>query len=1522
MLALISHLSRHVGWGTCVIRPTPPVATLTNPPSQTLPHKRTTDMAPAAKPTSRPPPAAAPPPPPPPPGPPPPPADLYEHLTPWQQLNFSFVIPIVRYGTYKPLQQEDLLPVAEQDRAAKVTARLEEEWAVELRGQRRPSLNRALYRTHRRAFYVTGVLLFMEYALMLAKPVVLRYLLSWLKGTVASEAEVGATRHWRYGFGIALGLAGLDFMQTMIHHRVFFLAIREGWRLRTSVQGLLCKKILRLDSQWQTSASTGQIVSTLANDTQRYEECAPSLHFVWVSPLMALAGFGLLIMYVGLASAAVGCVVTVGVIPFQVWCGRQVGHARRVTAGRTDKRVKLMSEVLSGIQTVKAFVWEAPFRASISAARVSERESLGWAAKMRAITMGIFFVAPTLAAFVTFVTFWGLGNRLELPTVFAVMTLLQTLRECARWIPRSIEQLSEAQVATRRIQPLLELPEVGGRKGGMEEEGLKEKGEGVVDGRGATAAATAATVKSNGNGFVVTSLSSQANGYDLCENGLAAPLLPPLPTLVPPSPKQVPPLPTLVPPAAAINENVVEIQNSDFSWAGEHEQAKEGDGPTPPHTPIEVQLRHLSLAVKPGELLIVAGLVGSGKSTLLDAILGEVACVRGPGVKMQAGTRMAYCSQQPWIQAGTVRENVVFGAAPSQQPMEGKPTAGKTLGTPTTNATSRSSNSSDRSSSSSAPVAEPVLDEAKYMRALEACALDHDLENLANGDQTEIGELGINLSGGQRARVALARAVYADADLYLLDDVLSAVDARVSKHLFHACIRGLLLKEKKAIVLVTHQIQYLPYATRVCLLDAQGGMVAPCAPWEEVRANVPAWKDLVQEGVGAAAVATEDELEKEEEEEEGDGEGKEEGENGKNYSDGDGDGGDDESSNPLAPTPALLQGKGRETTTYVAAEDRVQGQVQGDTYVNYLRNGGLSAGVGILLLLLASQGVLTLADFWLKIWAADQDAHAARDSAYYPRTYAILVAVCVVLGLLRADLFFRFALRASSSLHDQALEAVLAAPLAFFHSNPRGRILNKFAKDLDSADDLLPYTLFDSLQSAGLCLAAVVIGCIAVPYLLLIVAPLLYLFRKYRREFVTTAREVKRLDAITRSPLYADVSSSLQGGKVIRAFRAEAAMEQRFLRRLDENGKCAFLFVILSRYLGFRLDILCAWFLTFLCLMAVALNASLDPGLLGLSLTYALVLSGTFQWAIRQSAQAETFFTSVERLDYYTKLPSEEDEDARIGLLCASEKDDKAFRQLSPKWPDQGEIVVKDLHVRYREDLPIVLNGVDFVIRAGQKVGIVGRTGSGKSSFLAALLRLNQIVGGDIVLDGVSLPRLPRADARRAVSWIPQQPDLFAGTLRFNLDPFLQYNDAELYAALENVHLSLPLDMPVAEGGGNLSVGTRQLLSLARAVLLRRKVLLMDEATASVSFLEDQRIQATLRTAPCFRDCTLVTIAHRINTVIESDLILVFADGRCVEQGPPQVLLATPGSLFADMVQEAQGVAEHRVSATEKGMER
>ncbi|KAM3574900.1 hypothetical protein VYU27_003126 [Nannochloropsis oceanica] len=1403
-------------------------------------------MASDAESMRRSPPPAAPPSSPAPSAPPPPPADLYEHLTPWQQLSFSFVIPIIRYGTYKSLQQEDLLPVPEQDRAARVMERLEKEWAVELQTKQRPSLNRALYRTHRRAFYVSGVLLFIEYALMLAKPVVLRYLLSWLKGDVATEAEVGSTGHWCYGIGVALGLACLNFMQTLIHHRAFMLTIRTGWRLRTSVQGLLYKKILKLDSRWQSRVGTGQIVSTLANDTQRYEDCAPSIHFLWVAPLMAFAGLGLLIMYVGIRPAAAGCVVTVGIIPLQVWCGRRVGHARRVTAERTDRRVRLLSEVLSGIQTVKAFVWEAPFRASISTARALERESLGWAAEMRAITMGIFFVAPTFAASVTFLTFWGLGNRMELPIVFAVMTLLQTLRECARWIPRSIEQVSEAQVATRRVQSLLELPVVGeGRKERAKEDPLKAE-ESVVK-----------------------------------------------------------------------VENVVEIHDSDFSWTGEQKQEQgedKHDGRTSYPMRAVFHLQHLSLSIKPGELLIVTGPVGSGKSTLLDVILGEVSCVHGPGVQLWEGTKMAYCSQQSWIEVGTVRDNITFGAAPSKQP------TAMTTGTPATIITTSTSRSGSRSGSRSSncgstSIFKPVLDTKRYMRALKACALNHDLGNLASGDLTEIGEMGVNLSGGQRARVALARAVYADADLYLLDDVLSAVDAQVSKHIFHDCIRGLLLKEKKAVILVTHQLQYLPYATRVCLLDKEGEIVAPCAPLEELRVMVPDWKGLMQERLGGAAVAVEGRgksAQRGGEEEEIEDERDKEGREGESRSIiGVKDASDIEKSSDLvASSPALFQSTCHVSAGYMVAEDRVQGHVHGDTYVNYLRSGGMGAGMGIILLLLMSQGVQTLTDFWLKFWTASQDARSARDSAYYyPRTYAILVAVCVVLGLLRADLFFRFALRASSSLHDQALEAVLAAPLAFFNSNQRGRILNKFAKDLDSADDLLPYTLFDFLQSAGSCLAAVVVCCIAVPYLLLIVAPLLYFFRKYRREFVKSAREVKRLDAITRSPLFADVSSSLQGAKVIRAFRAETAMEQRFLRRLDENGKCTFLFIVLSRYLGFRLDILCAWFLAVLCLMTVALHASLDPGMLGLSLTYALVLCGAFQWTVRQSAQTETLFTSVERLDFYTRLPSEQDEDEQSGVFPISDK--KIFGQLSPSWPRQGEILVRNLNVRYREDLPLVLTDINFVIRAGQKVGIVGRTGSGKSSFLAALLRLNQIVGGDIVLDGISLPSLPRADARRCVAWIPQQPDLFAGTLRLNLDPFLNHNDAELHAALENVHLSLPLDMPVAEGGANLSVGTRQLLSLARAVLLRRKILLMDEATASVSFIEDERIQATLRTAPCFQDCTTVTIAHRIESIIMSDLILVFADGRCVEQGTPQVLMSRECSLFGALVREAQSGATH-----------
>lgn len=1444
-------------------------------------------------------------PPPAPPPPPSPPVDLYERLTPWQLLTFTFVFPIVRYGTYKPLQQVDLLPVAKRDRAARLLTCLEGEWDMEMRAYKYPSLNRALYRTHRRVFYLCGALLFTEYAIMLTKPVVLRYLLAWLKGTTYIEADVGVYLHWGYGFGVALALAGLDFMQTLVHHRAFYLTIRTGWRLRTAVQALLYKKVLSLDNRWQSTASTGQIVSTLANDCQRYEECATSLHFVWVAPLMALAGFGLLVMYVGVVSAAVGCVATVGVIPLQVWCGRQVGHARRVTAGRTDKRVKLMAEVLSGIQTVKAFVWEAPFLATISQVRASERKSLAWAARMRAITLGLFFVAPSLAAFVTFLTYWALGNHLELPTVFAVMTLLQTLRECARWVPRSIEQVSEALVASRRILPLLLMAEAGpstqncteaGSSGGKKEGG-GAKGRKAQWGRRPSATRAFAEVSSNKSSLLLGSRDPQGKE-------LGARLLPPPPAL----PPSIPPLPTLTAPPTQPSvgnrgDILVEIEDSGFSWATGNVKGQGIDWQA--RAEFQLSLKHLSMRVRRGELLIVTGPVRSGKSTLLDAILGEVSCVYGSGVHLRSDLRMAYCSQQPWIQAGSIRENIIFAGVPQRQQETAAPPGNLGVSTPLLpeeDGCIRSNDSPAR-----------LVDEARYSNILQACALDHDLAHLPYGDLTEIGELGVNLSGGQRARVALARAVYADADLVLLDDVLSAVDPRVSKHLFHACILDTLVKAGKGVVLVTHQVQYLPLATRVCLLDAQGHMVAPCAPWEEIRTSVSGWRGLVLDLPDTATVTGADwettnvgrdegeVCDKAEEAEEGEGMPK----------DADMDVSSPDGSEALRPsgflaqTPAVGQATGRETAAFIAAEDRILGEVHGDTYASYLRSGGLASGVWIMLLLLISQGVLTFADFWLKMWASDQDH--ARTGAYYPRAYAYIIAVCVVLGLLRADLFFRFALRASTSLHDKALQAVLAAPLAFFHSNPRGRILNKFSKDLDSADDLLPYTLFDFLQSAGLCVAAVVVGCIAVPYLPLIVAPLLYLFSKYRRQFVTTAREVKRLDAITRSPLYAEVSSSLQGGKVIRAFRAESMMEERFLRRLDENGKCAFLFIILSRYLGFRLDMLCATFLTFLCVLAVALHATLDPGLLGLSLTYALVLSGTFQWAIRQSAQAETLLTSVERLNYYTRLSSEEDEDKEMKTRLVTGKE-KTFGQLSPNWPHCGELLVKNLQVRYREDLPIVLNGVDIRIRGGQKVGIVGRTGSGKSSFLSALLRLNQIVGGDVVLDGVSILHLSRHDARRSVAWIPQQPDLFAGTLRFNLDPFMRHGDAELHAALRDVNLSLDLDMPVGEGGGNLSTGTRQLLSLARAVLLRRKVLLMDEATASVSFVEDQRIQNTLRTAPVFRDCTLVTIAHRINTVIESDLILVFADGKCIEQGSPQHLLATSGSVFAEMVRETRGV--------------
>ncbi|KAG7502092.1 Multidrug resistance-associated 4 [Solea senegalensis] len=855
-------------------------------------------------------------------------------------------------------------------------------------------------------------------------------------------------------------------------------------------------------------------------------------------------------------------------------------------------------------------------------------------------------------------------------------------------------------------------------------------------------------------------------------------------------------------------------------------------------------LYNVSFTVRPEQLVAVIGPVGAGKSSLLSAILGELS--RESGVINVKGV-LTYTSQQAWILPGTIRSNILFGKE---------------------------------------------LDPEKYDQVLMACALKRDMDLLPGGDLAIVGDRGANLSGGQKARVSLARALYQDADIYLLDDPLSAVDAEVGRHLFEECICGVL--RKKPRILVTHQLQYLKAADHILVLK-EGQMVA--------RGT---YSELQRSGLDFTSLLKEEE-EGQEDEKQG-----------------------------TSPIPAAVSSHSRSRTISLNSlssksslcssryslidgvdplavavqrteeEGRSEGNIGVRMYVKYFRAGANLLVLLVLLLLnVLAHVAFVLQDWWIAHWASEQERINVTehlngsfpqqlDLDLYLGVYAGLTAFSIVFGFLRCILFFNVLVSSAQTLHSSMFNAILRTPVHFFDVNPIGRILNRFSKDIGYLDSLLPWTFVDFIQIFLQVIGVVVVAAVIIPWILIPIVPLLAVFLYLRRYFLQTSRDIKRLESTTRSPVFSHLSSSLQGLSTIRAFKVQQRFQQIFDEHQDLHSEAWFLFLTTSRWFAVRLDGICSLFVTITAFGCLFLRHGLEPGAVGLALSYAVTLTGMFQWGVRQSAEIENMMTSVERVVEYTELESE----------APWETDKKPPHD----WPKEGSITFDRVNFSYSASEPLVLKNLSVVFTAREKVGIVGRTGAGKSSLISALFRLAE-PEGRIMIDGFLTSTIGLHTLRQKMSIIPQDPVLFTGTMRKNLDPFRQHTDEDLWNALQEVQMKAVVeDLPnkletlLNESGSNFSVGQRQLVCLARAILRKNRILIIDEATANVDPRTDSLIQQTIRDK--FQECTVLTIAHRLNTIIDCDRILVLDAGRIQEYDKPYVLLKNQEGFFHQIVQQ------------------
>ncbi|KAI8065795.1 P-loop containing nucleoside triphosphate hydrolase protein [Gongronella butleri] len=875
-------------------------------------------------------------------------------------------------------------------------------------------------------------------------------------------------------------------------------------------------------------------------------------------------------------------------------------------------------------------------------------------------------------------------------------------------------------------------------------------------------------------------------------------------------------------------------------------------------------LKNMTMRFPNGHLSLVCGPTGSGKTLLLLSLLGESVLLSGqihfprapvidtvtlendeqapiPEANWLLEHAVAYVAQTAWLQNVSIRDNILFGL--------------------------------------------PYV-EKRYKDTLHACSLEPDLAILSHGDATVIGEKGITLSGGQKARVALARAVYSRANIVLMDDILSAVDAHTARHIYDHCLTGALMHGRTQI-LVTHHVRLCVDTAQflVHLHDGQPDLVG--AP-DQLREH-PSWTSILEEEETTADIEDKKTMPKNK------------------------DTTIIDKKEPMEPvSPHVL----------VEEENREVGSVKWHYYKVYLKHvGGIFFWVVFLGSLIVVRGLDVMEGTWLKVWTRANE-RASRDNGtdsdlhvyYYLGMYLLIMFANVVLGTSRFVLILAAGLRASRQIYKELLHRVLHAPLRFYDTTPHGRIINRFSSDVEAIDSSVPNNvvqfLVQWLQAISVLVVAItVVPLFAVPVIIFTIVTIML-----GTYFVYASRELRRMQSVNHSPLITHFAETIVGIQTIRAFGATRRFLHEMIRRNDSNSQPVMLTNLVERWISMRY-VMVGSSISFISAWVVLLNLDrIDAAQAGFFLSFICVFTDEMFFAIQRYSSIEVAFNHVERVSEYLEIDNELDN----GSVTPPEK-----------WPSKGAIEIKNLKVRYDKDLDLVLRDVNVSIKPGERIGIVGRTGSGKSTMTLALFRFVELVDDSkITIDGIDIMDVPLHDLRSRMTVVPQAPTLFSGTLRSNMDPFGEFSDSAILEAFQRVHLIrtpvasadastsnsaavsidqaiMPknvfenLDSLVSEGGKNLSQGQRQLLCLARALLKRTKIVVMDEATSSVDFETDRAIQATVRSE--LDQCTVLCVAHRLATISDFDRVLVLDQGKVIEFASPWDLLNDSQSAFHGM---------------------
>ncbi|KAG7207749.1 hypothetical protein KM043_009361 [Ampulex compressa] len=1323
-----------------------------------------------------------------------------------------WTISLFKTGYRKVLQTDDLYDPLKVDRSTTLGNRLEKQWNIELQNakkhKRRSSLLRTIFRTFLWEYFLLGLIQILnEFVIRLGTPIMLGGLLRYFKKERSGTYETAIL----YAAGICVATA----INVVTTNQAVFGAFHVGAKVRVAVCSVVYRKALRLSKTALGETAPGKVVNLVANDVNRFDLVSIFIHHMWSAPISAFIIAYFLYIEAGYAGL-IGIGAVFVVVPIQSYTGKLSSKFRLQTAIKTDERVRLMDEIISGVQVIKMYAWEKPFCALVELARKLELRVVTKSSYIRGIYMTFNIFTTRMALYCTLISMLLLGEDLSVEKVFVFSSYFNILAHTmSGMFVRGFAEIAECMVAVRRLQYFLMYEEFQGSNI-LSSSKFSSSRNGSIN---FDTKQSSRKVSRQDLPYIDDDMESYENIDEYPEkkahNGLvivASDLLQNTANLVGDSAEKKH--------SSMLNEEnaAIKIRNVTAKW--EPGQA-------------ENTLEALNLDIEKGKLYAVIGMVGSGKSSLLSAILGEITLEEGQ-VKVNGG--VSYAGQEAWVFGSSVRQNILFGQA---------------------------------------------YDRQRYQKVVKACALLKDFKQFSQGDQTIVGERGSSLSGGQKARINLARALYRQADIYLLDDPLSAVDAHVSKHLFEECIQRYLAGKTR--ILATHQLQYIKGVDAIILLEQ--GKMRVFSHYQDLLHSRPEYGELIaaenetsedssiEKTVMRRQFSTSSNRSRTPEASSG--------------------GTDDEEENDDPEVNNGLEGTSR-------------GAIKGPIILNYFKSGAnLCLAFIVMILYIGTQFTASLNDYFVPILVnAEETRHYLykqmlnnskggnitdvidmEAAGLYPvNTYIYIYSVIVVgiflIGISRSLIFYKTCMLCSQRLHDMVFSALIRTGMRFFDTNPSGRILNRFSKDLGAIDELLPKAILDAGQICMMMLGSLTLSCIVNPIFLIPIAFLGTVFYWIRKVYLKTSKNIKRLEGMTRSPVFTHLNATLNGLTTIRAYCAQDILKLEFDKLQDTHTSTVYMYIVTSTAFGFSLDVFCFIFTSLVTFSFFLIHESFSGGEVGLAITQVMAMTGMIQWGMRQSAEVANQMMAVERVLEYTQLPPEPNLADRGQFEKKTESQMLALPSKVPKnWPPEGAIRFRDVYMRYADEDPPVLKGLNLMIYPGEKVGIVGRTGAGKSSLISALFRL------------------------------AKDPVLFSGTLRRNLDPFNEFSDKALWETLEEVELKdaivsagTGLESRVLDRGSNYSVGQRQLVCLARAILRNNRILMLDEATANVDPQTDAFIQGTIRKK--FATCTVLTVAHRLNTIMDSDKVLVMDKGRMAEYDHPHILLQNNYSQFTSLVKE------------------